>query len=451
MAVARVSSLADECGAPNRRVAAKIKGSKFELAQEWWVRFVQDYWEKRPVALKRPFRSLIAAPDDLFHGIVEAARHFRADDPHNIVRFFIEHALLQANVRDYLPRLADRNIEGYHDRVSQNLRKRACGLVVVRYSGFDAATWLSLREFMRPLYEVIGIPENPVQIGVFLGDYGKTPFGIHKDPHGTFVFVIKGRKRFRTWPNKIFRREQHGIRSLDYEGFLNSAATVEGEPGDVLYWPSTYWHVGEHIGGLAASVSIAIFPPSSIAATNLWTQALHTIEDRLASDRAGKRVFYPAKLEAHLKRIPSRIDAGLKALMRAAHESTFIDALRLDRMNHLSALGFDSVPPPLPKPKLANRNVVRGNPLFPILSLGMPTKEIICSANGHSFLVPAHPNIPRLLRHLNSGKAYRVENLMFDYSGTLTVDGTEFEARPEDVRAILEKLYSMRALTKCRG
>ena len=77
----------------------------------------------------------------------------------------------------------------------------------------------------------------------------------------------------------------------------------------------------------------------------------------------------------------------------------------------------------------------------------LPVKESKDSANGHAFSVAAHPHILKLLERLNSGEACAVKNLMEEYAGTVVVDNTELEAAPEDIQALLVKLYSLRAIT----
>jgi hypothetical protein len=96
---------------------------------------------------------------------------------------------------------------------------------------------------------------------------------------------------------------------------------------------------------------------------------------------------------------------------------------------------------------LDNDAVVIGNPDYPIAWLPGEDGEIVCSANGHAFSVAAHPQIVKLVKRLNQPRSCRVRDLIKEHAGTVQVDGVEFEARREDVRAVLTKLYSLRAIT----
>ena len=51
-----------------------------------------------------------------------------------------------------------------------------------------------------------------------------------------------------------------------------------------------------------------------------------------------------------------------------------------------------------------------------------------------------------LIAVLNASGAHRVDDLVDAYSGTAEAEGVEFETSPESVRALLEKLASLRAI-----
>jgi ribosomal protein L16 Arg81 hydroxylase len=280
---------------------------------------------------------------------------------------------------------------------------------------------------------------------VFLGNYGKTPFGLHKDQDSNCTFVIAGRKRILAWPAEHFP-EPRKWNSLSYERFRDKAIVLEGEPGDLLYWPSTYWHIGEGNGDLALTLSLVIrlqkhprdiFP----ALASLVTERLRAV--------AEAEVFplYPQRLQAgadQSRRVAQQATAVLRVLSR---DPQIEQTMRVEWLNRLTAYGFDRVPPPLPQRRLAKDEVVSGEPHHPIVWLLVEDSEIICSANGHAFCVTAHPNILALLNRLNRGASCSVRQLMAEHAGTVEVNHVEFEATPGDIRRLLEKLYCLRAIT----
>jgi hypothetical protein len=85
------------------------------------------------------------------------------------------------------------------------------------------------------------------------------------------------------------------------------------------------------------------------------------------------------------------------------------------------------------------------HPEYPILWLAAG-RQIVCSASGHALTVPAHPNVTKLLRRLNTGEPCRMQELLERYSGTVRRGGIEFAASQRDIRFLLEKLYSFGAI-----
>ncbi|MEP5570012.1 MAG: cupin domain-containing protein [Halioglobus sp.] len=88
---------------------------------------------------------------------------------------------------------------------------------------------------------------------IFIGNYKATPFGVHKDNLHNFMFMSLGRRIMHFWPDR------EGEKSADE----SRKVSFEVEPGDLLYWPPEYWHVGESTGETAVSMNIDIWENTS--------------------------------------------------------------------------------------------------------------------------------------------------------------------------------------------
>jgi ribosomal protein L16 Arg81 hydroxylase len=67
------------------------------------------------------------------------------------------------------------------------------------------------------------------------------------------MFVIDGRKRILGWPDAYMRRQKADpTYTLDYRRYRKDAIVLEGAPGDVLYFPSDYWHIVSKLASLRA-------------------------------------------------------------------------------------------------------------------------------------------------------------------------------------------------------
>ena len=419
-------------------------GSRYALSPEFWAQFAEQYWEKKPLVLKKPFTAQLVTSKEIFQTLANAGSTERKDWG---FRFYVEQALREAEVAKHLPALSDGSLSGYAERVTLKLKGGQFALVVDHYHKHDVQTWLRLREFLRGLYGVVGVPV-PLSLGaVFVSNNERSPFGIHKDRHGAFTFVVEGGKRILAWPDEVFRDRSDVWGSLEYERFLKEAIRLEGKPGDLIYWPSSYWHVAESIGGFSLTLAVPVFPQFD-GGSDIFSHVTKTIESRLKMTEE-MRVYssHPDRLQKSADKAPKVVKLVLKTLREVSRSAEVSRDLRIAWLNRVTSFGFASVPAPRPHHTLKDDDLVRGQPQYPVVWLTQEDDEIICSANGHCFSICAHPNILKLLKRLNRGETLRVERVVAEYAGTASADGVEFEALPEDIRALLEKLYSLRAIT----
>lgn len=105
-----------------------------------------------------------------------------------------------------------------------------------------------MRHFLAGLYARVGVPAHRAEVDLFAGSYARTRRGIHLDSAAVFCFVIEGRKRIRLWPGSTFPDDVGYWYGLKGERKQRSKSMcLDGEPGDILYWPASYWHVGESL------------------------------------------------------------------------------------------------------------------------------------------------------------------------------------------------------------
>lgn len=207
-----------------------------------WAEFAEKYWEKRPVLIKdvhpRPF-----AEEDVFRAATRATTAKLTVAGHN-----------RETARPPVPE--DGDLAGYHRRMAAELDGRRYALVVNGFHSYDRALWKRESDFYSGLWEQIGTPLTGAITTMFHGTYDHSPVGVHKDRFTTFMYALSGRKRMRFWAKRPWT---HDVTSLpDYRHHLDTSFTGEAEPGDLLYWPSSYYHVGENLDGPATSVNVGV-------------------------------------------------------------------------------------------------------------------------------------------------------------------------------------------------
>jgi len=379
-----------------------MMSAEFVLPSDFWSHFVAHRWGKIPFVIKKPFAKSLATAQEVFLAIRHAADQFRASGSSVRIRFYMEDGF-SLQPEPYLPDSTDHSAEAYAARVTGKISGQCFGLILNGFQAYDAELWRRVREFLRGLLTEISF--QPMVEGVlFFGNYDKTPRGIHKDPVDIFLFVIEGRKKMFLWPEKFFEEGDHDARlHSDFAVLRRDAVILEEEPGDVIYWPSSYWHVGESVGGLSLSLSLALKPlqPSNEILDHLKQYIEEFVN---ASLDEGNFPTTPKQLEESAEMISKVTKLALKALQKASRDSDFAEAIRVSWLDRLTASGSDPVPPPLPLKVLADDAFVQGSPEYPILWIPVADHHVACSANGHAFTVPADPKIIELLERLNSGE-----------------------------------------------
>ncbi|MGW2035227.1 JmjC domain-containing protein [Streptomyces sp. NPDC001811] len=92
---------------------------------------------------------------------------------------------------------------------------------------------------------------------LFHGTYEHSPVGFHKDRFATFLFGLRGRKRMRFWPRRPW--DEPVSTKTDYARHIAASVPAEVGPGELLYWPADYYHVGGSATAAAAtSVNVGI-------------------------------------------------------------------------------------------------------------------------------------------------------------------------------------------------
>jgi hypothetical protein len=149
-------------------------------------------------------------------------------------------------------------------------------------------------------------------------------------------------------------------------------------PGDILYWPSSYWHVGESLGGTVCSLSVGLYMQDSLAAT-----AARVMEADAARQLGADNFIHTLPSSAaRLEPLPPRVR---KAMANATRNLS--TTLLRRRMEQVSGYAFAHIPSPPAPARLPASSVITADPAFPIVYRAVGRTAII-AANGRSIAVP---------------------------------------------------------------
>lgn len=123
------------------------------------------------------------------------------------------------------------------------------GIIMNNNEAFSEKLASRVIEMMQPLFEVAGLPPLGNEITVFIGNYGWTPLGIHKDHIGENVLHFHlgpGRKQMYTWEQDIYENlvGKDVLNNKNIEPILSHAKKHDFGEGDIFYMPWYKNHVG---------------------------------------------------------------------------------------------------------------------------------------------------------------------------------------------------------------
>jgi hypothetical protein len=240
---------------------------------------------------------------------------------------------------------------------------------------YDGAIWERAVEVLLPAVRRNGgLPAGGFRIEGFFGKYGSTPTGIHLDSSDNFSFIVRGPKRLVFWPRDRFQPlvqfpdarapAQELALTRRYEDHLADAIVLDGEVGDVIYWPRDYWHVGASPEGWTAMINLA-----------MWWNARPITLARFVLNRVldldGDARLHPFNPSTVLQAVATP-PATLSQPVRDAVTQIVADVdstARIVWASVATSYGFTSPPARAPIPELSDETRLRvKHPIVPLLT-----------------------------------------------------------------------------------
>lgn len=304
-------------------------------------------WEREPHLFRQPFSKPLVTQRDYWGVLRSWAREVRAG------RRFAHPKWIEG---DLLPRDADGGLEGFCRRIEASYAGDWYLYQADGVQHWSPEVWHRVAELVRPLVGRVGsLPPGGMMLDLFLGRYDRTPTGIHRDEGEVLAFVTAGPKRLHFWPRERFEAPWTGAERThfqtgiwSYEQHLGDAITLEAEPGDVIYWPRSYYHLGASSDHWSGMVTLTMWWQASAQ------RAIRYIVDALlAGDRSP--ASYPVAVD-HLADAARALPPGLVAAAasaRRALDSGWDDVLAEGWARLVTAYGFLQPPARLPVPVIA--------------------------------------------------------------------------------------------------
>lgn len=394
----------------------------YRLPSDFWKSFARDHWRQKPAVFKGLFKTPIVTEAEQFETMCAAADRWRRRDSQTgpgsaTFRLFLGNRNLSSDATAHLPQRSDGGIDGYAERLERRVGKGSefC-LLVDRVPTYSYPIYSRLRHFYSGLIKEIGMPVQSADADQFLGNYRYTPFGLHKDNAESFVFITR-RKRMLLWPyhqleNMVNGDQREAGYTMDMAevppALRERAIVLEGEPGDVFYWPASYWHVGEGTGTISLTLNLPLFAFDT-AASHVFPELERMVRSKLPRSTQ-TLAFDPERPEDAAGQLPAALEEGLRVTQRLAAEQ-LERAVRLRWLRLTTSLGFKEVIEPDAPKNLSPSQRVQRAPEAGFAWITPAPGELAWAADGHVNVRPESQGLRSLLELVHRGEVHTVGDL----------------------------------------
>jgi hypothetical protein len=410
-----------------------------KLSSQFWKTFARKNWLGEPVVIPAPFSEIFLSERDILTALRAAfylekyrplQRMIKCDSNTYLTNF--ESPLTAPNADDV-------SVEKY---IKAQLKQNNLSEVFLNFKDFQSVLPVdkvrSLIHFLSGLFQHIGIQIGQTSTELFMGRYNcssEIPYSleVHKDDAHVFCFALTGRKKMRLWHKDCFGPGRPIPKELIKQ--RENSILLEAEPGEVISWPSDYWHVSESSGETIASLSVAIFRSNPLNKI-IMNRLLENPEEE------GRAILHHLPIP-HPARSPRKTQGEITFLKRRLKEYERIKTAYI--LKQQSSWGLRSFPrrqrpqewPPHAVVQLCEQTKIFTN---------KDRREFSFAANGYHFALPPNREIEDLIKQLNKGKALRIEDLSARYSRRQRRLSQPKAPVANAVSEILMKLYEINAI-----
>jgi hypothetical protein len=382
---------------------------------KFWTSFANKHWEKKSLLVKNFKNSIIEIDqNEIFKMLVEFSNHCRRLKSAEGFKLYIQGQMLHpAEVLQFLPLKSDKTLSGYNTRMEKDFSDYC--LVCDELLQTSQKNWGKLHQFTSQLYSYVGFPNRFAELGLYLGNYRKTPFGVHVDGCGVFSFPVIGEKNFRIWKPSFAEKNPSLNRAKNYNRFKRNSITMKAYPGDMTYWPSSAWHIAESDGSFNATWSIGVWVDRKhvnnveMALNPILTLKLGVYGDDTVTKEVSQNTLKNGGEVSSLPKNYLHSIAAIRNISKDELHDTFMQAwLKL-----LSMHGFKKLSPTAFTSKLSVTNEIQLPNSKVIFWTQLKSKrKTLYAFEGITMEITPSAKIHKLVLDLNSGKKCKLSNYL---------------------------------------
>ena len=286
---------------------------------------------------------------------------------------------------------------------SQIFEDQKFGVVFNSLEQYDNQLTERMSKIVHPLVEEAGIPLGGISFLFFMGNYGFTPFGIHKEARGEEGFLFHmgpNKKLFYTWNIEKYNAIQHNTQVFhNVKELLPDAESYELKSKSVMFIPNYLYHIA-NTEEFSFSVVMDYINPS---------------EDDLQKKMAQKIAKYESRNTQNHYVLPIAMNQELdwsRLLNSSSWEKKYQQALQHYVVQLKSNHGVLTPSIKMVQNCIVNDHFsVRGKPLFPLIEWTDANENVYVMARGHEILVKKNSDLSNVLKQLNEGCIFTFDEL----------------------------------------
>jgi hypothetical protein len=197
----------------------------------------------------------------------------------------------------------------------------------------------------------------------------------------------------------VSESEELYLSRVDPEAWMDQADCLVGSAGDILYWPSGFWHVGAS-AEFSVSANMAIYMRAHRDGAP-QTDSQHA----WSADEVAALNAMSLPLEGNV--VPIQVPSEI--LPRVRDHSQDAPAF-VAWMRHAGGLGFAMVPPPRDRENINDATIVTLGGALPVLWSPISGTTIVVAAGGYVFQCPS--SVQQLLVDLDRSVPATVGSLL---------------------------------------
>jgi hypothetical protein len=258
------------------------------------------------------------------------------------------------------------------------------GVVFNSLESYDNEIGELMCSIVSPLLEHAGLPLGGLSFLFFMGNYGFTPFGIHKEAIGEEGFLFHlgpGEKEFYTWDTEEFNAVAHNTEVFhEVEEMLPSSKKYTLKSSSVMFIPHQVFHIGNS-NEFSLSVVMDYINPSK-----------DYLEKELTKDNSNNEIEGYVDLESISTKFRKALD---RRILKLKSNGGLLNPSLLNNKIRLPNGAFS----------------IKGKEVFPIFAQDMGNGNILILARGNEIVARYHNNLKGVLLKLKEGEVLTLQTL----------------------------------------